>query len=373
MKVLICGDVHLTNYSNFNRATGNPETGSRLGYILKALDYFFDYGQKNNIHTFIINGDLFDQRQRDNPTTLSRIQERIITKYRSIYGDNNFLYLNIGNHDELTRDIEPNSLMNFPLYSTDSHFVQVMHDVTLIGAYDHELLFVPYSENVQEIKDKIKQTLSNDLEKLPISVFAHLGVDGATQGRWDHRLSDAFNLNNLGWNDKRVKSITLSHFHTRQSLKKEDNKEAYYIGDLTELNFNDIQKNGYGAPRGFEVLDTQTGEHHLVDLTKEPYNIPTFNSFNLDKDKIDVDKLSKLSQDNYVRLVTSNQDTYDLLNDKLPKNNVQLVFNPKDEEHEELDIDPDTTDKELVAKYCEQHYPEVKDQALEYLRKAKEN
>jgi hypothetical protein len=34
--------------------------GSRLSNILKALDDFFAYGKENNINTYIINGDLFD-------------------------------------------------------------------------------------------------------------------------------------------------------------------------------------------------------------------------------------------------------------------------------------------------------------------------
>lgn len=376
IKILSCSDVHLTNYTAFNRPVDNPVSGSRLEYILKALDCFFDYGNEHNIHTFVINGDLFDQRQRDNPSTLEYIRYRIISKFRTVLTDNNVLYINSGNHDQSTRQVTPSAVEHFDLYRTNSHFVQVMNKVTLITDYDHEYLFIPYSEDVQGLKKEIKKTLKEDKEKYPIYVFAHLGVDGAVQGRWNHRLSDAFNLDDLGWNDPRVRLITLGHFHTRQTLKKQNGKEAFYQGGLTELNFNDIQKNGYGAPRGFDVVDTEGG-HTFVDLTKAPYNLPTFNSFDLDKDKISTDKIiDLLKHENYVRLMVSDKDKYEKLSEIVAKeypNNVQLILKPQPNEHDDIKIDPNTTDNDLVAQYCEKHYPEIKDQALEYLRKAKES
>lgn len=372
LKLLVCGDVHLTNYSNFNRPTDNPASGSRLEKILEALDYFFQYGNDHDIHTFVINGDLFDQRQRENPSTMAYIRNRILDAYHKVDTDKNILYLNVGNHDEQSQAITPNALQDFWCYTTNSHFIQVMQDVTLITDYDHEYLFVPYSEDVQYLKDKINQTLKEDPETYPITVFAHLGVEGGVQGRWDHRLSGAFNVADLGWNDHRVKAIILGHYHNRSTVKQSKNKEAWYVGDLTELNFNDIGKDGYGAPRGFDVVDPVKGTHEFVDLTKDPYNIPTFNSFDLDQDKIDSDNLVKLAQNNYVRLVTSDQDNYEMLKEVLPSDNVQLVLNKQDT-HEQLDVDPNSTDVDLVKEYCEKHYPEVTDQALEYLRKAKEN
>ena len=372
LKLLVCGDVHLTNYSNFNRPTDNPASGSRLEKILEALDYFFQYGNDHDIHTFVINGDLFDQRQRENPSTMAYIRNRILDAYHKVDTDKNILYLNVGNHDEQSQAITPNTLQDFWNYTTNSHFIQVMQDVTLITDYDHEYLFVPYSEDVQYLKDKINQILKEDPETYPITVFAHLGVEGGVQGRWDHRLSGAFNVADLGWNDPRVKDIILSHYHNRSTVKRSKNKEAWYVGDLTELNFNDIAKDGYGAPRGFDVVDPVKGTHEFVDLTKDPYNIPTFNSFDLDQDKIDSDKLAKLAQNNYVRLVTSDQDNYEMLKSILPSDNVRLVLNKQDT-HEQLDVDPNSTDVDLVKEYCEKHYPEVTDQALEYLRKAKEN
>lgn len=377
-RILSCSDVHLTNYSMFNQQTENNAIGSRLAYILKALDYFFDYGAKNGITKFVINGDLFDKRQSDNPSTMAMIRYHIIQKYKFIAnysdelsGEPCELFLNVGNHDSYGRVPYPNAIQDFSFYSNSEHLIHVFNEVAQKEFDDSNLLFVPYSEKVDELKQDIKDALTKWKNGNPTYVFAHLGVNGATQGRWNHRLSSAFNLDDLGWNDPKVKMITLGHYHTRQILRKDNHKEAYYQGDLTELSYNDIQENGLGAPRGFDVIDTETNTHEFIDLTKDPYNIPTFNQVTVDE-HFD----SKQIKDNtYYKLVTYTKENYEKvaeqLSDKIEKGLIQLVLIPQ-KHNEELQVNPNMTDKELVANYCDTHYPHLKKLALDYLRKAAE-
>lgn len=370
-RILSCSDVHLTNYKAFNHGTDIKGIGSRLKYILKALDYFFEYGSKHDINFFVINGDLLDQRQNDNPSTLDQIRCHILESYHKVWGDDNYLVLNVGNHDEASRELQPNSLNSFKYASTESHFINVINQpVQTICDYDHNLVFVPYTEQVEITKKDLAKELQT-IDNYPTYVFAHLGVNGATQGRWNHRLSSAFNLDDLGWNDPKVKMITLGHYHTRQILRKDNHKEAYYQGDLTELSYNDIQENGLGAPRGFDVIDTETNTHEFIDLTKAPYNIPTFNQVTVDE-HFD----SKQIKDNaYYKLVTYTKENYEKvaeqLSDKIEKGLIQLVLIPQ-KHNEELQVNPNMTDKELVANYCDTHYPHLKKLALDYLRKAAE-
>lgn len=380
MKVLVCGDVHLTNYSAFNHPTDNPAIGSRLEYILKALDDFFTYGWEHKIHYYVINGDLFDQRQRDNPSTLAVIRQKIINEYAYLkpIDDEPFeLYLNVGNHDEYGRTPYPNSIQDFSYYNNNMHKIYVFNEATIKELTDSALLFVPYDERVNQLREDVQSMLEHGRTKrVPITIFAHLGINGATQGRWNHRLASAFNLDDIGWNDPRVKAIALNHFHTRQTVKKAKQKEAWYVGDLTELNFNDIQKNGYGAPRGFDEIDTVTGQHQFIDLTKDPYKLPTFNSFDLDYDSIKANEITKLLKSgNYVRATTKDKDTYDRLKPLIKDSaNFQLVYQPTQPKQElDLKVNANTTDSELVKQYCHKYYPEVEKEALEYLRKAKEN
>lgn len=376
MRVLVCGDVHLTNYGMFNEPTDDPAVGSRLSYILKALDDFFAYGKENNINTYIINGDLFDSRQSDNPTTLAHIRKHFITSFRNLTNVNKVtLYLNSGNHDQYTRSVNPNSLEDFELYSTDTHRIKVINAVTPIQVDNNtELFFIPYDEDIKGTKEAINDYLYKHPFGGSVNVFAHLGVTGATQGRWNHRLGGAFNLDDLGWNAPNVKSISLSHYHNRQSLKKDNIKDAYYIGDLTALNFNDIGSKGLGVPRGFDEIDLDTGEHKFIDLTQSPYNIPTFNQINLDTDD-NFDLATQVDDHSYYKISCKSKDTYEKLAKELENNSiasrVQLILLPQ-EQRVTIDVDANATDTELVSKYCDLNYPEVKDKALDYLRKAKE-
>ena len=149
--------------------------------------------------------------------------------------------------------------------------------------------------------------------------------------------------------------------------------EAYYQGDLTELNFNDLNEDGTGASRGFDVIDTETGKHEFVDLTKDPYNIPTFNQIDLDKDThFDLSGIHY----NYYKLTTQDKDKYEKLSQAIQDSHladqIQLLYIPE-EKQVKLDVDVNASDKELVAKYCDENYPNVKDKALKYLQRASEN
>lgn len=66
--ILICGDVHLDTYPTFSDPVDNPISNTRLENILKGIDDFFEYGTKNNIHYYVINGDLFNNRLKMNPS-----------------------------------------------------------------------------------------------------------------------------------------------------------------------------------------------------------------------------------------------------------------------------------------------------------------
>ena len=376
-KILAMGDVHLTNYSVYNSPTSNPLIGSRLFNILKAIKFYFEYGRDHNIFVYVINGDLFDKRRSESPSLVAYLNSFMVDNFRNITPYGSQLILNVGNHEEGFRTLHPNSLENFRLYSIKGHLISVCNDLVNLFRLDSKrsLVFIPYTEKVKEQKVEIqKQFKEYDKTSKHITVFAHLGVDGAIQGRWSHRLSDAYNLDDLGWNDENVKSICLSHFHKRQTLLSNGHKEAYYMGDLTELNFNDIQEDGTGAPRGFEEIDTTTGEHKLIDLTKEPYNIPTFNQIDLDEGSNL--GLSMLNPNSYYKITTRDKETYEHLSKERESlenaSNIQLVLIPQQIETQ-LDIDPTSSDKELVANYCEKNYPELKDKALDYLRRAKEN
>lgn len=375
MKIAVAGDIHLTNYHQFNQSLEDkPQSGTRLENILNGVDQFFYQSAMVGIKDYVINGDLFDKRQSDNPSTLAYIQKRVINAYHLNAPEGSCLYLNVGNHDELTRGIEPNALDNFFFYSNPSYRIEVANRVKSSFTFNEttNLVFVPYTEDLKESKLGVQQALKEST-KDNIIVFAHTGVEGGVQGRWNHRLEGAYSLADLGWNDPRVKQIVCSHYHTRQVLKEDNNKKAWYVGDLTPLSFNDIKEEGYGAQRGFDILDTDTFTNEFVPLTDQ---VPTFNQFNYDEAKLK--EYQKVAKDNYLRLVfndamTLSDFTAGSYND-FNQPHVQLTLSPHKVSEKRLEekLEQHTNDYDLVKAYCEDKYPEVTKPALEYLMKARE-
>lgn len=369
MKLLVASDIHLTNYNAFNaEVSGLPQMGTRLVNLLSSLSYFFQYGRDRNIKYYVINGDLFDKRQRDNPTTLASIRA-LLAEYVSNLPKEAVVYLNVGNHDELGRDVYPNSLADFPYL--DSRFV-VINKVQSFNLDDgSNLFFVPYTENVEQSKKDIKESIKD--MKGPTTVFAHTGVEGGVQGRWQHRLEGAYSLSDLGYDQPNVKAIILGHYHNRYFIKKQP-KPAWYVGDLLGLSFNDLNKDGSGADRGFDEIDTLTGKHTFVNLSKL---FPTFNLFDYDESKVSA--YQELAKDNYLKLVFDDNDTLSEFMSGPYKDfnqaHVQLSISPSKTSENSLDeeLDHNASDYELVKSYCEDKYPEVTKSALNYLMKARES
>lgn len=369
MKLLVASDIHLTNYNAFNEEiSGQPQTGSRLEHLLSALSYFFCYGRDRGIMYYVINGDLFDKRQRDNPTTLAYVRAWLAGCAINLPKEAK-VYFNVGNHDELGRDVYPNSLVDLPYL--DSRFV-VINKVQSFNLDDgSQLFFVPYTENVGQSKNDIKESIKD--MKGPTTVFAHTGVEGGVQGRWQHRLEGAYSLSDLGYDQPNVKAVILGHYHNRYFIKKRP-KPAWYVGDLLGLSFNDLNKDGSGADRGFDEIDTLTGKHTFVNLSKL---YPTFNQFDYDESKVSA--YQELAKDNYLKLVFSDNDTLSEFMSGPYKDfnqaHVQLSISPSKTSANALDeeLEHNASDYELVKSYCEDKYPEVTKSALNYLMKARES
>ena len=379
MKVLAMGDIHLDTFSSFALPVDNPISNSRLENILEAMRMAFKTGTEQGITNYVINGDLYNQRLKVNPSFFNYCIQSVVKMYRKC-PDNSTLWITVGNHDSQTRFMKPNSVDILSSFSTENHKIIVAQDLVEVHKLEGEtaLALVSFTEDVESSKKILADQLDYITKnKLKTAVFAHLGVDSAVQGRWNHKLSGSYNLADLGWNRKYITSIALNHFHTRQVLKQKGNKKAWYIGDLTELNFNDVNEDGTGAPRGFDIIDTETGESEFYDLSDK---FPKFMIYDLDQDKIDIDKLIDSMNKNYVKIVVHNKDVYQKLTkaykeqhkEGTPYANIQLKVKPKQEQ--ELEIGATESDADILGKYMDKFYQDkdLKDLALSYLERAEE-
>lgn len=368
MKVLVCADVHLDNFKNFAEPTDNQLVNSRLKDSLDALEEFFQYGVDHNISTYVINGDLFNQRSNINPSMYAYC----VTRVFEMIGKTNqgTLIINPGNHDQSGRDVEPNSLSIFKDYNANGCTIKVIDKKA--QWYDH-MLFVPYTEDTEGSKTAVRDALNSVDESIPVIVFAHLGLNNVSQGRWEHKVSGSYNINDLGWGNSSVKAINLGHYHTRVFMQGSDNSDersAWYTGSLLPINFNDVDKNGVGTKRGFDVIDTETGSHEFVPITD---NYPQFIMIDMDNEETLSDTELSLMESNYVQVTVHSTKQQDYLKtlDK-DKYNFKIKLDIPIAETVDLDIDSDFSTSEIVSSYCSKYYPDIKDMALSYLGKVRE-
>ena len=378
MKVLAMSDIHLDTFSSFALPVDNPISNSRLENILEAMRLAFKTGTEQGITNYVINGDLYNQRLKVNPSFFNYCIQSVVAMYRNCPSGSK-LWITVGNHDSQTRFMKPNSVDILSSFSTDGHQIIVAQDLVEVHKFEDEtaLALVSFTEDVESSKKMLAEQLDYITKnKLKTAVFAHLGVDGSSSGRWaSHKLGGAYNLADLGWNRKYVTSIVLGHYHTRQTLKQSKSKKAWYQGDLTELNFNDVNEDGTGAPRGFDIIDTETGESEFYDLSDK---FPKFMIYDLDQDKIDIDELIDSMNKNYVKIVVHDKEVYEQLTkaykeqhkEGTPYANIQLKVEPKQEQ--ELEIGATESDADILGKYMDKFYQDkdLKELALSYLEKA---
>ena len=373
------GDIHLDTFSSFALPVDNPISNSRLENILGAMRLAFKTGAEQGITNYVINGDLFNQRLKVNPSFFNYCIQSVVEMYRGC-PDNSTLWITVGNHDSQTRFMKPNSVDILSSFSTENHKIIVAQDLVEVHKLEDEtaLALVSFTEDVESSKKMLSDQLDYVTKnKLKTALFAHLGVTGGVQGRWQHKLSGAYNLADLGWNRKYITSIVLGHFHTRNVMKQKGNKKAWYQGDLTELNFNDVNEDGTGAPRGFDIIDTETGESEFYDLSDK---FPKFIIYDLDQDKVNIDELIETMNNNYVKIVVHDKDVYQKLTkaykeqhqEGTPYANIQLKVEPKQEQ--ELEISATESDSDILGKYMDKFYQdkELKELALGYLERAEE-
>lgn len=369
MKILSCSDIHLDTFKSFAIAEDNPVSNSRLENILEGLHLFFEYGSNNGVQVYVFNGDTFNNRLKMNPNFYYYCVKRIVEEFRKTPSGSK-LFINIGNHCEMTRYIHPNSNEIFSSYSEKNHNIIVQEDEATSYQLDDDsdIILIPYTENIEESKRKIKTVLDCHGDR-PTTIFAHLGVAGSLSGRWSHRLGGAYSLGDLGWSNSNVVGIHLGHYHLGQSLKKKGNKEAFYEGNLVPINFNDVKDSGLGLDKGFWLSDSITGEHELIKTTDV---LPTFNIIDLANTSMSSDDILTLAKDNYVRLIIHNESDYKDMKEKLSDSlsNIEIQLKKDIEEVHELDINETTSDSEIVKKYFSKYYPDNKrlmKKALEFL------
>lgn len=285
-KIVIITDTHF-GARNDNQALMRKQA--------KFNSVLFQYIRDNDIKHVVHAGDLFDRRKYINFNTLKFTREHFLEPLDSIGCQ---VHIVPGNHDLYYRNIsDVNSMTELLRGYNNIHLYMKPTELDLDGK---SLLFLPWicDENYEESVEAIEKSKS-------LYCVGHLELDGFEmyRGQFNNHGMSPMLFSRFDW-------VGSGHFHHR-SIRE----NIHYLGAAYQLTWAD-----YKDPRGFTVLDLDTGEYEFIDNNHEVFHIYYYDDLKA-KEQIESDLQKDFSgyEDCYVKIKIVNKvNTYlfDLLLEK---------------------------------------------------------
>jgi len=347
-KFIFATDLHMHPFVDFSQADGEYIT-TRFKEQIRALENVFSIARKEKAKV-IIGGDVFHKR--------GAIKTEVFNKVFKVFQENGDIESHIlrGNHDSTTNSLRTHSsitplkaLPNVHVYNTPKR-----HSIDGVGFY-----FLPYGDETEEMKEFINSGDKVDSSDIEVLV-AHIGVDGASQGKHSHRLSGAF-----GYGDLRpdyFNFILLGHYHKRQQLSTDHNRH-FYGGSYMQHNFGDE-----GQDKGVHLIDTEANTVEFIPLettkfvTVQGNDVPS--------------NLEEVMKNSFVRFLGSANEVKALqnlqeANKELGLDNIRIELQRDYTQEARMGLNASMSEEDIVRKFAQDKFPGSVDEALECLREAR--
>lgn len=375
----IFSDSHIGIYNNFAKPVVGSNLNDRSQASIDVVAQVLDLAIKKKTNVVCV-GDLFDKRGSLDIRILNRVQELFKDKVAQLASQCK-IYLLAGNHDQIDNSRIPENSLTWltGINSTRTTKLQVISEPQIITLNNPKinLVFLPYSEDVPWLKSELAKMvtqLKEESQALNI-LFAHIGVDGATDGGlYTHRLGGAFGVGDLypDFFDK----VFLGHYHNRQGLVDPNQlpelNKILYVGSTSQKSFADE-----GQLKGADVVSYDTQKKSLLD-TFFPIESKQFKTVDLALPaykELSKAELDQLCTEYYVRLITYDSQEAKQLQTKLSdseNNNVAVALKEDIKTENRLGLKATDTETQIVTQYADKYYPDAKDTALAVLNKAEQ-
>ena len=338
MKFVFFTDSHFHLFTNYAKPD-DEFVNDRFKEQIEALQKVFDIAREEKADV-IFGGDLFHKR--------NSVDTRVYNKVFELLAINRDIdvYMLRGNHDSVTNSLYTSSSIEPIGYLPNVH---IFSSTDTFSFTDVNLVFEPYGDETEEIKEHIKG--SYDENKTNILV-AHLGVEGSLTGKGSHRLEGAFGYQDLLPDNYAF--ILLGHYHRRQYFT---NPNHFYGGSLMQQSFSDEQESN-----GVHLIDTDK-------LTTEFIPINTRRFITIQGEDIPENFDQLIEEDNFIRVIgTANHAKVLEMDESMKDKNVEVQI--KKEYTVEKRIDSDVSDDPLTiaSTYAKQYSPESENEILECLK-----
>ena len=338
MKFIFFTDSHFHLFTNYAKPD-EDYVNDRFKEQIEALQKVFDIAREEKADV-IFGGDLFHKRNSVDTRVYNKVFE-VLARNRDID-----VYMLRGNHDSVTNSLYTSSSIEPIGYLPNVH---IFSSTDTFSFTDVNLVFEPYGDETEEIKEHIKG--SYDENKTNILV-AHLGVEGSLTGKGSHRLEGAFGYQDLLPDNYAF--ILLGHYHRRQYFT---NPNHFYGGSLMQQSFSDEQESN-----GVHLIDTDK-------LTTEFIPINTRRFITIQGEDIPENFEQLVDEDNFIRVIgTSNHAKVLEMDNSMKDKNVEVQI--KKEYTVEKRIESDVSDDPLTiaSTYAKQYTPESEQEILECLK-----
>lgn len=341
MKVVFMTDPHMHNFTEFAKPNAE-KVSDRFIAQLDTLQRTFDLARENKA-TLIIGGDLFHNR--------GSVGTKIFNLTFEVFVRNSDIPTLIlrGNHDSVTNSLYTIASIE-PLGALDN--VTIISEPTIMDIEDTRYLFMPYGDEAEEMKEYIREYTPGEGSNVFVG---HIGLEGALQGKGNHRLAGAFGIKDL--RPDVFDYILLGHYHKRQMVG--ENPNHFYGGNFMQVNFGDE-----GQVKGVHLVDTSQ-EHgaQFIELPNKMF-------FTINGDDLPED-LDEIMANNYVRFIGTKNQVKAIENlsttTELDFSSLRVEMVRDYTSEARLGIDTGMTEIEITKKYAEDKYPNAIDEALECL------
>lgn len=339
-------DFHAHLFKDFSHPDAKYHT-DRFKAQLDTLETILCQAREDDLPV-IFGGDLFHKRIYVD----SRVFNPVFEMFEA-YSDVT-VYMVRGNHDSVT-----NSLRTVSSLDTFSSLpnVTVISTPQIIVHPTFMLFGLPYGEETEEMKEWLTKTADTHKDnKLPKVLVAHVGVEGATTGKYSHTLEGAFRASDLL--PEAFDYIYLGHYHKRQELLP----NMIYGGNTIQTSFSDE-----GQTKGYHLL-YQDGDK----VQTEYIEIPNKMFITITGDEIPSDDILR---NNYIRF-TGNEEQAKIvqtIRDEENLTNMRITVQKEYNDGSRLGITAETSEEEIVSAYVESKElgDAVEQKALACLREAK--
>lgn len=250
-------------------------------------EVFFPTIEELKVDAVLHLGDAFDSRKSIDFQSLQWAKDEIFEKLKGYD-----VHMVVGNHDAYYKNTNDTNSPQLILKDYDNiHTYSTAKEVTIAG---ENILLLPWicEENKKHSLEMIRKSKAR-------FAMGHLELAGFYSHRGHTFEEDRTIISNDAF--KKFDKVFSGHFHTRS-----DDGHIYYIGNPYEMFWNDVDD-----PRGFIILDTETGEiqyynnpHTLFSVIYyEDINYKLFNATRYENKIVKVIVRKKSSQKDFDKFI----------------------------------------------------------------------